>query len=73
MRAAITVAACAFALLCLTGTLWLGQGIASTITPPTIAEDSAQWDCATMGNRVCGVDGYLIQYRDGVPVSVTAK
>lgn len=23
-----------------------------------IAEDSPEWDCATMGNRVCGVEGH---------------
>lgn len=23
-------------------------------TAPTVAEDSPAWDCATMGNRVCG-------------------
>ena len=33
------------------GLVQLGQAVAE---PATITEDSPEWDCVTMGNRVCG-------------------
>lgn len=38
---------------------------------PVVTEDSAAWDCTTMGNRVCGDRGVsvTIHDEDGQPVA----
>jgi hypothetical protein len=38
-----------------------------TTTMVTVQEDSPQWDCTTMGNRICGVGN-----AQGVPASSTS-
>lgn len=43
-------------------------------TPPAeiLQEDDPRWNCATMGNEVCGTsDGFLIFFEDGRPWSVS--
>lgn len=47
-------------------TLVVGAAIAGTILSPSISDDSPAFDCATMGNQVCGSNGYLFYfYTDG--------
>lgn len=36
--------------------------------PVTITEDSPSWDCATMGNGICGPENGLPATIDGAPI-----
>lgn len=46
-------------------------------TSEVVEEDDPRWDCRTMGNQACGVQvmgkWYVVQFEDGVPVSVRER
>lgn len=53
--------------------LLAGGTLAPIAISELVTEDSPFWNCATMGNRVCGTDdGHLVYYNESGTVTSTS-